>query len=349
MKKYMLFIVICLLLTFALINSMNNALTMDTVSKNESVLYEYNEGISYKAYTNKMIDTYIMVSALYLDFKSNTLLPNTDKHPLYVKAKNHFTPYKNHPFIKDFSKYVNYHGQGYIEFKLDRNKAMAATLKNDINKSISVDSHKINFDSIEASPTVTIVKGSIDSIFDLAKEQISGEMFRVDELDLSLIVNGTSYECTGADMSTNMDGMKFEYSFPPLPDTLKSLNFELKSFKANEKVEKNINLRKGVTDTIVNLINKKIVINRVYEKDHETLVTFTSTDDILLSPVTLIVDGKDVSLKNTTTNTREKLSDGTISHTRTMHFPAKGNNLKLYISKIYYTKNYDKKINIPLH
>jgi hypothetical protein len=78
------------------------------------------------------------------------------------------------------------------------------------------------------------------------------------------------------------------------------------------------------------------------------LITFTSTDDILLSPVKLIVDGKDVSLNHTTTNKRDKLSDGTITHTRTMHFPATGKDLRLYIKKIYYTKACNEKIEIPL-
>ncbi|WDV45370.1 hypothetical protein PV797_17850 [Clostridiaceae bacterium M8S5] len=81
-----------------------------TISKgpNSNILYKTDEskGIKYTISTNKMIDTYIIASALYMDFNSNTLMPNVENHPIYKEAKEFFSPYKNHDFLKNFNKYV---------------------------------------------------------------------------------------------------------------------------------------------------------------------------------------------------------------------------------------------------
>lgn len=76
-------------------------------TSDNSLVYEYNEDINYSMYTNRMIDTCLIAGALYQDFKSNTIMPNTDKYDLYIKAKQHFLPYRDHEFIKQFGKYMD--------------------------------------------------------------------------------------------------------------------------------------------------------------------------------------------------------------------------------------------------
>ncbi len=57
--------------------------------------------------------------------------------------------------------------EGKISFVLDRDKAMGHTLKSRLNKAIKVDGTDIQFDTITASPTTTIVKGTIKNIVEL--------------------------------------------------------------------------------------------------------------------------------------------------------------------------------------
>lgn len=71
-----------------------------------ALLYENDQEISYKIINNRMIDTYIIATALYMDFNSNTIMPNTNSYPIYKKAKEYFQPYKNHQFINEFKNYV---------------------------------------------------------------------------------------------------------------------------------------------------------------------------------------------------------------------------------------------------
>jgi len=70
-------------------------------------VYEYNEDINYSIYTSSFIDTYLIACALYGDFTSNIILPDSNEHEIYIKAKEHFLPYKNHEFIKGLGRYIN--------------------------------------------------------------------------------------------------------------------------------------------------------------------------------------------------------------------------------------------------
>lgn len=72
------------------------------------MIYEANDPVNYKIYSNYMMDTYIIASALYLDFNSSILLPHTESHEIYKKAKEHFLPYKDHSFLKNYDQYLNY-------------------------------------------------------------------------------------------------------------------------------------------------------------------------------------------------------------------------------------------------
>ncbi len=96
-----------LILSILLLSGCGFAEEIKTKEKeNNSILYEYNKDINYTIYNSKMIDTYIIAGALYLDFKSQCLLPNTKEQELYKKAEKYFMSYKDHPFIKSFDKYV---------------------------------------------------------------------------------------------------------------------------------------------------------------------------------------------------------------------------------------------------
>ncbi|MCM1989462.1 DUF4932 domain-containing protein [Oceanirhabdus seepicola] len=108
MKKYSIMIIMCLLLISCSSSNGSASTAKKNTNKSELVLYEHEGDINYKIYNNKMVDTYIIASALYLDFKSDRLLPDTDRYPLYIKAKEYFTPYRDHPFIQEFSEYLWY-------------------------------------------------------------------------------------------------------------------------------------------------------------------------------------------------------------------------------------------------
>ncbi len=67
---------------------------------------------------------------------------------------------------------------GEISFRIDRNKAMGHTLKKSINKTVKAERTHIRFESILASPTKTVINGTIQNIFELGIDQILGERMR---------------------------------------------------------------------------------------------------------------------------------------------------------------------------
>lgn len=61
---------------------------------------------NYSIYSDEIIDTYIIASALYFNFESNLLMPMQDEQ-LYIDTKNYFEKYKDTEFIKNLGKYIN--------------------------------------------------------------------------------------------------------------------------------------------------------------------------------------------------------------------------------------------------
>lgn len=237
---------------------------------------------------------------------------------------------------------------GEIAFELDRSKAMGHTLKKKVNKSIKFDQGEINFESIVASPTTTYIKGKIQNIFELAKDELLGEGFRPTDLDIRLIANGKEVQLQSGGISTNLDGITFDRKFDALPKDLKTLQIKVVSLQTNNKVDEKIYLSKGKEGKSVEILGQKIDINDVYEKEGKTYVTITTKEDVLLSKVYMMMEDKKVELKSTVPVNHDKKQDGTITYTRTLCFEDTGDKLTLAIRSIRYNKTYNKEINVEV-
>ncbi len=238
--------------------------------------------------------------------------------------------------------------RGEIKFKLDRDKAMGHILKKNINKSIQIGKTKIHFDSILASPTRTSIKGSIQSIIELVKDEINSERLRPNELELKLIANGKEIPSQSSGMRTGIKGITFEKNYGPLPKNLKSLKLKLVSFSSDHDVNKMVDLKKDSLNQSYYINGQEIVVNKIYEQNERTLINITTEKSVLLSEVCLLIDNKVVELNRTIENKYEKLMDGKILHTRTLEFSGVGKSYKLDIRRITYTEKYNKIIEIPI-
>ncbi|WP_432403089.1 DUF4179 domain-containing protein [Wukongibacter sp. M2B1] len=239
--------------------------------------------------------------------------------------------------------------EGEISFMLDRNKAMGHTLKKAINKSIKVDETKIHFKSILASPTSTVVKGKIQGVIELVKDHISGERFRPNDLEVELIANGKEVQAQGSGISTDLNGITFEFSYDTLPVDLEMLQIKVVSFSADHDVNQHIELKKGSMNRSVEILGRNIEIKNIYESKGDTYVTICTEEDTILTRVYLIMDGKQVELDKTIENDYTKEADGTILHTRTLRFPGNGESLKFDIKRMTYSKTYNKTIDININ
>jgi hypothetical protein len=235
-----------------------------------------------------------------------------------------------------------------ISFDLERGKAMGYTLKKNLMQTVKVDETNIKLESLLASPTQVVIKGSAQSIVGLAMDTLSGERFRPIEVNLKLIANGQEVVKKGGGVSTDMKGITFHTNFDALPSPLTDLKLELVSFSADHDVNKQYDLDKKGGKQILDILGQKVEINEVENNNKETFITITSADNLVLTKVYLIADGKKIPLEQTIDDQYDKSSDGQITHQRTLRFVGTGDDLRLYVQRMTYAKDYHKVVNIPL-
>ncbi len=238
--------------------------------------------------------------------------------------------------------------KGEINFSIDPNKAMGHTLKQKINETLKAGDTKLRLESIVASPTKTVLYGSIQNIIELAKDQMLGERFRPNNINIKLIANGQEIMHQGGGMSTDTKGIRFHSEYDALPGDLKSIQLNIVSFSLDRDINIKVDINKDSNNQKVKALGQNIEINQVYESEGNTFITITTREDIVLAKVGLIVDGERISLKETINSDLKKLEDGEIMHTRTLRFPKTGSKYQLSIEKMTYTQPYNKIIDIPL-
>jgi len=218
-----------------------------------------------------------------------------------------------------------------------------------IKQAIYLDSRKISFDSILASQTTTVIKGTIENILELARDQIAGERVRPEMLNIKIIANGIELQAQSSSMSTDMKGIKFDSRFEPLPKELKSLQIKLVNFAGDYDAKAEIVIDKAKENQSHEILGQNVEIKKVYEEKGETFVTISSEESVVLSKVKLITDANELELQDTILDKNDKLTTGTIIHTRTLRFKGTGKELKLKIDRIRFNKTFNKVINLPIN
>jgi len=232
-----------------------------------------------------------------------------------------------------------------IPFTLDRSTAMASTLKKKMDLAVKIDQKEVKFESILASPTQTTIKGSVQGILGLAYDVISGERFRPQKIELKLYANGQEVEWRGGGISTDMKGITFHSEFDALPTPLTDLKLELVSLIADNDVNERFKLEK---DQVLEILGQNVMINDIRTSQNETFITITSQEDLTLTKVYLIADGRQIPLEETVDSQFNKSPEGEITHTRTLRFLGTGEDLLLEVKSMSYAQYYNQLLQIPL-
>ncbi|NLT95957.1 MAG: DUF4179 domain-containing protein [Clostridia bacterium] len=92
----------------------------------------------------------------------------------------------------------NYLEKGSITFKLDRSKAMATKVRQKINQSIKINDATVKFHWITASPTQTIIKGTIGTPPEYLNNLLKNQYFRYN-IQFDLLADGEkiNHQCGG--------------------------------------------------------------------------------------------------------------------------------------------------------
>lgn len=145
-----------------------------------------------------------------------------------------------------------------------------------------------------------------------------------------------------------MKGITFHTIFDALPAPLTELKLELVSFSADHDVNKQYDLDKTGEKQVLDILGQKVDINEVKNNDQETFITITSAENLVLTRVYLIADGKQLSLEETIDDQYDKNSDGQITYQRTLRFLGTGDDLRLDVHRMSYAKDYHAVVDIPL-
>lgn len=110
--------------------------------------------------------------------------------------------------------------QGQITFPYHPDEAMLTKIKQSVNETITVEGHTITIGTITATPTMTLIEGTLQAENDKLNQVVLNEV--------ELIANGDSVHWFKSDVHRTKDGKVFSLRFDSLPENLHSVQLILK-------------------------------------------------------------------------------------------------------------------------
>ncbi len=205
-----------------------------------------------------------------------------DEEKSEIKGQMSFEPVS--PFAKkltlEFSKWTQEGKwiEGTISFPYDPNKAMQTEIQQKIKKTVKVDKGTITFKTITATPTATIIKGTIN-VENLSRVRLPFEK-------TELLANGKSVEMIGGGSSSSLGGTTFDLRFDVLPKKLDSLELVVKEFVGYTNIDEKIPLS-PINEQPFLLKGEDIWVRDVVKTDDGVEITIASDEDVLFDGVTI--------------------------------------------------------------
>lgn len=226
-----------------------------------------------------------------------------------------------------------------ITFSYNPNKAFRAELKQPLNKTIKVDKGEVTFQSIIASPTITMIKGRLKvENFDRVPLALGG---------IELIANGQPLEQLGSGITTSLRGNRFELRYDALPDELESLQIVMKEFVGYQPLNEKIPLAE-VGNGPIEMGGKTLDIQNIHREKGQVKVTITTAEDVMLEGVSVESGGEVTPLQTTVNQKESKQANGDILKERTLVFTTEDPPEHIIIKGMHYMKEYQEKVEIPV-
>lgn len=249
--------------------------------------------------------------------------------------------------VNPFSKTLTVHfwqndqmTEGSISFPYQPNKAMQTQLKKSIKKTLKVDKGTITFNSITATPTMTVVKGTLNV------ENFHRVHFALGGIELR--ANGTPVELVGGgSQSLPLRGFKFDIRYDTLPEQLDSLELVLKEFVGYQRLEEKISLA-SLGKEPIEINGKELWVKAVTTTSQGVEVTIATDEDVTLDGVSIETQSGITPLKTTVNQIYTEQENEREMKERTLLFDTTVNPEYLLIKGMHYMKPYKKVIEIPV-
>lgn len=260
-----------------------------------------------------------------------------------IKGQMSFEPVS--PFAKkltlEFDKWAKDRKMmtGVISFPYDPNKAMQTEIRQKINQTVKVDKGTITFKTISATPTMTMIKGTMDV------ENLS----RVHDpyQKMELLANGKAIAMLGSGSRTSLRGSEFELRYDALPKDLDSLELVVKEFVGYSIVDEKIPLS-PINEHPFLLKGEDFWVRDIVQTEDGVKITIASEDDVLFDGVTIEGKGGSFPLETTIRQDYEELETGSTVKVRTLLFSTDTTPEYMRIKGMHHMKPVDYKIEIPV-
>ncbi len=134
-----------------------------------------------------------------------------------------------------------------------------------------------------------------------------------------------------------MKGTRFDVRYDAVPKDTKELRLVLHSVSVHERLGRELEISQGDT---LEIHGNDIIIESIEKKDGRAYITISTDEGTRIPGMKLLADGKYYELLETSESTYEKKQDEAVLDTRTLEFEGTGEDMKLSVSDIRYTKSY---------
>ncbi|MDP4177115.1 MAG: DUF4179 domain-containing protein [Bacillota bacterium] len=232
---------------------------------------------------------------------------------------------------------------GNISFVLDRSKAIKRSLNKNINKTVTLNGHKINFKTISVSPLGIEVKGTIDSLIDYVLHH-NNEQYNVsfdvvaDDKVISNIESGS-----GNSASLKGLGRTFYSDFEGISSfkKLELSNIILNQTKYYNSSAKSFNLNSNTVNKKIDFDGTSFEVEKVFIDGDSTCVQMISGKNAEIIGAGFFINGQEVHSEY------KDLEEVDNDKVRVLwRIYGKGEDIKFKIRGINYFSKYDNKIDV---
>ncbi|MDV2682912.1 DUF4179 domain-containing protein [Alkalihalophilus lindianensis] len=251
--------------------------------------------------------------------------------------------------VSAFSKQLTLHywqydegslvNENHLTFAYNPNQAMQTEIKQSINETLEVDRGRITFKTITATPTVTVIEGSLNvDNYDRVDFAFEG---------VELMANGERVELKGHSSKSTMRGNDFDIRYDALPEQLDSLEIVMNKFVGYAAVDEKISLAHAESTPLV-LGERELLVNEVVATEQGIEVKLATDDDVMLDGVSIEAEDQWIPLTTTLNQTYFIDENGREWKERTLLFKGLQAPDFLVIEGMHYMKVYDVGFEIPV-
>ncbi|RKD27033.1 hypothetical protein BEP19_00195 [Ammoniphilus oxalaticus] len=255
-----------------------------------------------------------------------------------IKGTKTFEPVS--PFAKQLTLHLM--SDQSITFPYDPSQALQKRIKQSINKTVAVDRGKVQFKSLTATPTMTVIDGTLQvDNYDRLPLGLYG---------IELLADGTSVPIMGGGSRSafrGMLGIKFQIEYDALPEQIDILQLAFNRFIGYQSLEQKISLNTVVGEPIL-LVDKLLQIKGVSVTPEGVEITVITDDEILLDGVSIVGEKGETPLQTTVKHREPEYVEENVYKERVLLFDTNERPKYLLIKGMHYIKTYNQVIDIPI-